>query len=108
MNNHSHPKRDALMVGASSKSTNPSLRRVGARCTSGSQTRTLLKTWSSRFALPLGLVLLISSGLRAPSGSAGEITGAIQDPSGAAVANAEVLVVNQDTGITVAQVVATG
>jgi hypothetical protein len=52
------------------------------------------------------LLLLISSGLRGQSGSTGEITGVIEDPTGAVIPNAQVVVINQGTGTTLARVVA--
>jgi hypothetical protein len=45
------------------------------------------------------LVLLVAAQLFAQGGATGAITGTVQDPSGAYVANADVKLVNQDTGI---------
>jgi len=47
--------------------------------------------------LPLIVLSLLSQGF-AQGGATGAITGTVQDPTGAVVANAEVRIVNQDTG----------
>jgi hypothetical protein len=44
------------------------------------------------------LVGLLASRVFAQGGAAGAITGTIQDPSGAVVANAELHITNQETG----------
>ena len=67
-----------------------------------------LKAWCKSLAPYLALLFLISPGLRGQSGSTGEITGVIEDPTGAVIPNAQVTVTNEGTGTTVARLVATG
>jgi carboxypeptidase family protein len=61
-----------------------------------------------RKVFTLAFALLLSANLWAQGGSTGAISGVVQDPSGAVIANALVLVVNRDTGVTERQMAATG
>jgi len=55
----------------------------------------------------LALFVLIPIGLAAQGGATGEITGTVQDPSGAVVPEAQIVVANQDTGAVAAQLKST-
>src|SRR5947209_1559111 len=54
---------------------------------------------SMKWVAWLTLVLGLAAQVFAQGGATGAITGTVQDPSGAFVANAEVRITNQDTGV---------
>jgi hypothetical protein len=55
---------------------------------------------SIRFLLAAFGALLLAVQVHAQGGATGAITGTVEDPSGAVVANADVQIVNQETGVT--------
>ena len=77
----------------------------------------LKRTLPSRMFLFAGLLaflgaLFLTLGFAAhgfaQGGPTGAISGVVQDPSGAVILNAKVLVINEDTGVTVREVTSTG
>ena len=65
--------------------------------------RRLLSDFFTTVAMTLSFLLLAPSALRS-QGSTGAITGTVKDPSGGVIENAQVVVINQDTGTRVREI----
>src|SRR5947199_9192113 len=53
---------------------------------------------SAKYIYPVLIMWMMTAQMWSQGGATGAITGTVQDPSGAVVANAEVRIINQETG----------